>query len=79
LIEPEARCSAPGELGERRGGREAQGVFGGSGERFFASFLVATRKDVAFGCENPIKNKAAVGGITRLMQGSPRELGKITL
>jgi len=35
-------------------GREAKGGVAPSGERFFGSFLVATRKDLAFGCENPI-------------------------
>src|SRR3989344_3525390 len=44
LVEPEARCTAPGELGERRSGREAQGGFGSSGRPFLRPFLLAEQK-----------------------------------
>jgi len=36
LNEPEARCIAPGELGERRFRREAQEAVGGSGVSFLS-------------------------------------------
>ena len=51
--EPEARCLAPCELGERRGGREAEEGFGGSGACFlwFLS-LHEQRKKPARGAGN---------------------------
>ena len=36
-----------------------------SGERFFGTVLVATRKVLAFGCENPIKTIVAGGDSTK--------------
>jgi hypothetical protein len=63
LFEPEARkcygktserseqgyIFAPGELGERRFRREAQGVFAPSGRLFFGDFLLAVQKKVTQG------------------------------
>jgi len=46
LIEPEARCWAPGELGERRFWREAQEVFGGSGRPFLSSISFGRTKEM---------------------------------
>ena len=43
-------------------GAYARGRSRHPGKRFFGNFLVATRKFLALGCENPIQNKAARGG-----------------
>jgi hypothetical protein len=41
-----ARCSAPGELGERRFSREAQEGVGGSGRRFLSSISFGRTKEM---------------------------------
>ena len=47
VFEPEARCSAPGELGERRCRRDAQGGVGGfRGVVLFGDFLLDTQEKV---------------------------------
>jgi len=46
VFEPVARCSAPGELGERRFFREAQEGVGGSGRRFLSSISFGRTKEM---------------------------------